>query len=361
MYRSFRAKNFRCFTDLNLQDLARINLIAGMNNVGKTALLEALLIHGSVQNPKVALALDGLRGLSYASGSPESKAPWGSLFGGFEESVPLELLGERESGGERLVRLRLLGDPAELVKVAPWFRGEFPEPALSQALGVGLPVLAVDYEENGRGVGTSYLFYGKMSMYQALPPLPLAPPFIYLAARGLVEAAECAERYGKMEVIGQQDMVRDALRVIEPSLRRAAVVVVGGSPVIHANIGLDRLMPLPLMGEGMTRLFNLVVAIGNAPKGVVLVDEIENGLHHSVLQRVWRVIAEAARQFDVQVFATTHSFECIEAAHRAFDEDLGFEYDFRLHRLERVNGDIVAKTYDRETMQGALQLGVEVR
>jgi len=361
MYRSFRAKNFRCFTDLHVQDLARINLIAGMNNVGKTALLEALLTHGSVQNPKIALELDGFRGLSYAPGSPESRAPWGSLFGGFEESRALELQGERDSGGRRLVRLRLLGNPAELLKVAPWFRGELPEPALSQALGVGWPVLAVDYEEDGREVGTSYLFHGKTSMYQVLSPLPLAPPFIFLPARGLVEAAECAERYGKMEVIGQQDLVRDALRVVEPNLRRAAVVVVGGSPVIHANIGLDRLMPLPLMGEGMTRLFNLVVAIGNAPKGLVLVDEIENGLHHSVLQKVWRVIAEAARQFDVQVFATTHSFECIEAAHRAFDEDLGFEYDFRLHRLERVNADIVARTSDREALRAALDMGLEVR
>ena len=73
MYRSFRAKNFRCFKDLEVQDLARINLIAGMNNVGKTALLEAPLIHGSDQNPRIALALDGLRGLSYGSGSPSSR------------------------------------------------------------------------------------------------------------------------------------------------------------------------------------------------------------------------------------------------------------------------------------------------
>jgi len=115
------------------------------------------------------------------------------------------------------------------------------------------------------------------------------------------------------------------------------------------------------MGEGMTRLFSLVVGIGNAPDGVVLVDEVENGLHHSVLPKVWRAIAEAARQFEVQVFATTHSLECIEAAHRAFDEDLGFECDFRLHRLERVNGDIVAKTYDRDALRAALEMGLEVR
>jgi len=162
-------------------------------------------------------------------------------------------------------------------------------------------------------------------------------------------------------VIGKQDMVRDALRVIEPRLQRLAVVVQAGMPVIHGDLGVGTMVALPLMGEGMTRLFSLVVGIGNAPDGVVLVDEVENGLHHSVLPKVWRAIAEAARQFEVQVFATTHSLECIEAAHRAFDEDLGFECDFRLHRLERVNGDIVAKTYDRDALRAALEMGLEVR
>ena len=50
-------------------------------------------------------------------------------------------MGECDSGGKRLVRLRQLEDPGELVKVAPWLCGEFPEPALSQALGVGFPML----------------------------------------------------------------------------------------------------------------------------------------------------------------------------------------------------------------------------
>jgi AAA15 family ATPase/GTPase len=149
--------------------------------------------------------------------------------------------------------------------------------------------------------------------------------------------------------------------VIEPRLQRLAVVVVADTPVIHGDIGEGRLFPLPVMGDGMTRLLSLVVAMGNAPKGVVLVDEVENGLHHSVLEKVWQTIAEAARQFEVQVFATTHSFECIAAAHRAFGADLGFEYDFRLHRLERVNGNIVAKTYDRDALRAALEMGLEVR
>ena len=85
--------------------------------------------------------------------------------------------------------------------------------------------------------------------------------------------------------------------------------------MIWGDIGLRELVPLAVMGDGMSRLARLVLAIADAPGGLVLVDEIETGLHHTVLSDVWRVVDEAARQFETQVVATTHSYECIRAAH----------------------------------------------
>jgi AAA15 family ATPase/GTPase len=138
-----------------------------------------------------------------------------------------------------------------------------------------------------------------------------------------------------------------------------AMVVVAGEPMLHGDIGMGRLVPLPVMGEGMVRLASLVLHIGNAPNGVVLVDEMENGLHHSILPKVWRAIGEVAREFNTQVFATTHSLECIVAAHKAFAES-GL-YDFRLHRLERRKETIHTLTYDQEALEAAIGTGLEVR
>jgi AAA15 family ATPase/GTPase len=109
----------------------------------------------------------------------------------------------------------------------------------------------------------------------------------------------------------------------------------------------------------MNRLLNLVLYIANSSDGIILIDEIENGLHYSVMEGVWRAIGKAARDFDVQIFATTHSLECIRAAHRAFSE--GDQYDFRLHRLERVGGKIEAVTYDQKALDISLEQGWEVR
>jgi len=129
--------------------------------------------------------------------------------------------------------------------------------------------------------------------------------------------------------------------------------------VIHGDIGAGRLIPLPLLGEGVARLASLILAIANAENGVVLVDEIENGVHYSIMGRVWEAIKEAVRRFNVQLFATTHSRECIEAAHAAFSKDE--KYDFRFHRLERVRDSIKVKSYDQEALSAAIQVGLEVR
>lgn len=149
------------------------------------------------------------------------------------------------------------------------------------------------------------------------------------------------------------------LRAVEPRLRRLSVVVTGSIPMIYGDLGLGRLIPLPVMGEGMARLASIVLAIANTSNGVVLVDEVENGLHHSVLPKVWRLIGEATRTFNAQLFATTHSLECIEAAHRAFRS--GGRYDFCLYRLENLGKSNRVITYDQETLEAALETDLEVR
>ena len=122
---------------------------------------------------------------------------------------------------------------------------------------------------------------------------------------------------------------------------------------------MSRLVPVPLIGEGMRRLLSIVLAIANAPGGIVLIDEIENGLHYSVLPNVWKALADAARRNDVQVFAATHSWECLRAAHEVFSQEE--PYDFRYYRLDREDGEVTCVAYDREMIETSLTMGMEAR
>ena len=148
----------------------------------------------------------------------------------------------------------------------------------------------------------------------------------------------------------------DALRVVDPRLQGIEDNASSGEPMLWVDIGLRELVPLSILGAGMTRVARIFLVVASTPGGVVLVDEIENGLHHSVLPDVWRVVQKAAKQFDVQIFATTHSFECVEAAHQALEPD-----GFRLHRLEVTDGANRCVTLSPTAISGAIRHNLEIR
>jgi predicted ATP-dependent endonuclease of OLD family len=156
-------------------------------------------------------------------------------------------------------------------------------------------------------------------------------------------------------------LVEDFLRKIEPRLVSLQPLLDDhNQAIIFAELSdLPELIPVSQLGQGFSQLLKIISRILAEEAQVVLIDEIENGIHHSVLPVVWKGLAEMAARLKVQIFATTHSWECIVAAHEAFAETL--DYDFALHRLERVKDDIQAITYDRAALEAAIQGELEVR
>ena len=119
-------------------------------------------------------------------------------------------------------------------------------------------------------------------------------------------------------------------------------------------------MPLSSLGEGAKRLLGLSLALTNARNGILLLDEIENGIHYSVLPDVWRLIFQTARRLNVQVFATTHSWDCIEAFQKAAAED-DDPASGVLVRLQNQNGEVTSTVFDERRLAIATREGIEVR
>jgi len=149
------------------------------------------------------------------------------------------------------------------------------------------------------------------------------------------------------------------MRIIEPRLQKLRYSKITSQPLVYAHLGFAHFIPATQMGQGFSRLLTLFSEMMVSNAKVLLIDEIENGLHYSVLTQVWKGIAALAEAEDIQVFATTHSWGCIVAAHEAFAASS--DYNFALHRLQRVNGKIEAITYDRETLETSLHAELEVR
>jgi hypothetical protein len=358
MFKTFTVKNFRCFGSLHLEKLERVNLIAGKNNTGKTALLEAIQLHNNPSDCQLGLNLNKARGIQEPAASFEDVLGW--LFHNRRATEGLEISSDDEHGISRALGVWLV-DPVTLRERFPQAETTI-EPSLRpHFLGGGGPRIILRYNQTNEREQFSI----GMPSTGAVTGLTFTSARIPWSIRSifLTSTAGTAEKdvdfFAALEVDKRLDEIVPALQILEPRLQKVSLVPLAGQLVLHGDIGLSRLLPIPFMGEGLRRLLSIVLAITNAPGGVVLIDEVENGLHHAVVRPVWTAIAHAARRADAQVFATTHSYECISAAHQAFDAD--GTYDFALHRLDRLDGATKVVTYDREIMGYALEMYHEVR
>lgn len=362
MYKSFTIKNFRCFHDFTLKPLERVNLIVGKNSVGKTALLEAIFMHIGSNIPNLTLTVDTFRGITQLELNAEEM--WGWFFHNRHMDETIELKSHGIDKKQRTLRIYLAESKTSTIASPDKNNGATPSPSASPTTLSESLELKFDYQEGKGKITSSRAFItntidGKKSLNTERALVKLAHEGVFISTHVRIPKEDVA-RYSKLERARKiEKEVLPILRCLEPRLRRLSLLAFGGESTIHGDIGIGDLVPLHLMGEGIVRLLNIILAIAHYSNGIVLIDEIENGLHHSVMVNVWQAIAQAARQSNVQLFATTHSWECIQAAHVAFMESE--KYDFRLHRLDRINDLIAPVTYDREMLDTALPTDLEVR
>lgn len=350
MLKTVRIKNFRGFTDLTLNDLERVNLLAGANGTGKTAVLEALFLHVGAHNPEIGMRINIFRGLM------AFKADLDGLFAplfhryGFDEAV--EISSTDDQGVERSLTVRL--SDIAVTALEPSNGNDRPD---SLSATISAREVRFDYEdsEGKRATANGWLTTEGLRVQVGKP---WGGQAIFLATR-YHSPAEDAQRFSELAVQMRQQPLVESLKLVEPRLSSLSVQAMGNVALVYGDIGLGRLIPIDLMGQGTSRLLSIMLAIVSQQASIVLIDEIENGLHYSVMAQVWAAIAKAARAADVQVFATTHSWECLRAAHEAFSQDE--QYDFRLHRLERVGDTVRVVTLDRAALDTAIEVGLEVR
>jgi hypothetical protein len=354
MWVEFRADNFRCFSSLHLGSLAPVNLIAGKNNAGKTALLEALHILSYPLDCELPFTINAQRGLQDLPKFSEDIGSW--LFHNRQASDGLKLASRDDRNRESQLDIVIV-DANTSMREYPDAEKLF-QHLSGENIREGNPPRIIM-----RSVFDKQLTYaigvpGGAGLFWVGQKTPPGGPSVFLGS-GLPSMEKDLKAFSELEAAKRQDELLSGMRVLEPRLKRFSLLLFAGSPVIHGDIGLPRLVPISLMGEGVRRLLSILLAIATAKGGRVLIDEIENGLHYSVLEKVWTAIAQAAEQSRVQVFASTHSFECITAAHRAFAERE--PYAFRYFRLDRRGEEVLVKSFNKEMLDAVEASDLEVR
>ncbi len=185
------------------------------------------------------------------------------------------------------------------------------------------------------------------------------PPVIILTLRTRENAIDLARRFGDIDNIGGQERIIDFLRILEPDLKGLSIAVLGNMPIIHANVGLSRKIPIAYTGDGLTRLLSMILSIVACKDGIVLIDEIESGIYYSKLPLIWKAISKAAKEFNCQIISTTHSYECMQAITEGLEDDE--KDDFLYVRLDKKDEAISAKNYPYPLFESAILNNWEIR
>lgn len=359
LLQSIHIENFRCLHQLQINPLARVNLIAGKNSVGKTALLEAIFLLIGAENLELILKISHFRGIRELKGElvPILELLWAPLFYNLDVSKKISIVAQTERNKRQKVELAVTPAASQTFDISyNSAQGSLLRPGFTSS-----HVLTQTYD-NAQGLKKKFtMSFTKGEL--RIEPAPTDPPFpgFFLYAQNSPTQDEAATLFGKLvraKQVDQLDLV-EVLKLVEPRLRQLDVVPSAGSSMIYGDIGLEQMLPLSLMGDGMSRVMSVLLRIANAAGGIVLIDEIENGLHYSILENFWRAVDSAAKTFNTQVIATTHSYECIREAHQAFQSSN--EGDFLFHRLDRIHERIESVTYDQEALGAALKADFEVR
>lgn len=359
---SLEIRRFRGFEHLTIKRLERVNLIVGKNNIGKTNLLTAIQLYASRASSssfiwevlgtrnevrrKLVNVKDMLTALRY-------------LFYGRKEIRP----------GLEPIQIRSLNKTNEVMTIGvDWTVTEILSDGTQHSrplqIGENYAVDTLSPRFTITTDGTTFSYPIDPSIPQSILRLNAnAIPYVYVTARGL-KNEELNSLWDNIALTKQEKDVLDALRLIAPGVTGLNFVgtplsAMGEREPIVSIIDMDEPLPLSSLGDGMQRILEIALALVNARGGLLLIDEFENGLHYSTQAAFWRLIFQVAQRLDVQVFATTHNWDCVQGFQQAMQE-LRSEEGL-LVRLEQKQGKIATTLFDNRRLGIATREHVEVR
>jgi AAA15 family ATPase/GTPase len=330
MITNIEIQNFRCFDRTKIEGFDRVNLIGGKNNSGKTALLEALIV---TDNPENILYLKNLRQEPIEISQARPKQSIENLF--FRQTLEQEILIEAHEKIDPYNKISItyheyipekLYEGIDLQKIPPEILS-YPKgfaPALEFTFQYGnseafkfrpsviivTPKMYIKTAPKGHFIRSLSL---ELDDYDTLPIIPTYSRKTY---------SEIAYDYESLTFQDQENehKILMAFQVLDPSIEKIESFSIG-SPNLYLTKKGGKRLPIALFGDAINRLARIVLKLLNNNSSILLIDEIENGIHYTNQREFWRMLFRLAIELDTQIFATTHSLEMI----RAF-ADVGLEY-----------------------------------
>lgn len=357
MLKKLTIEGFRGLHDVELADLGLVNILIGPNGTGKTSILEAASIAANPLAPPWLNNLGIWREMPPLQlGSDDSLR---SVFPNMDLGATVEI-GFENGAGKHCVNIKpttgLNGAGTTVEVIAT---DESPLPA-------SLPL-----EQQLLGATTEYVHptKGKAAMQMQLVPTgghaqitPERPPdtlgCFYIQARRSTSAVDTSRVLTHLYETNAEEPFLDAIRQIDERVRRIVPGLRNNQPIVLVDVGLPRMIPINLLGDGLCRVALMLTGIVSK-SALLIVDEIDSGLHHSVMKKFWRSLIHLSKKHDFQLICTTHNEEMLHHAVQAFTEKPDALVAYRLQARPEKEEPVRRLTHD--LLRDADLAGMEMR
>jgi len=346
MYENIKISNLRGIKELEVKNLAQVNLIVGNNASGKTTFLEGIFFLIGAMNPKLPVNANIFRNLPFIG-----NVLWDTYFHNMDVNTPIRIEGQIQGYNEkdRLVirprKAKLNGNPS----VHP------ESPRGDSETSIKIEGLNLEYSSSKKPektVVTSVFIEEDKIVTEGEKRREIRGVF-----SGPTTPFDLKERFGVVQRNKKTNEIISFLKQIEPKITDLRLNEVG---FVDADIDLPHLIPTNLMGGGFEKFLGIALTMFNFQHGIILIDEIENGLHYSAQQKLWDAVLSWANALDVQVFATSHSTECISAFNKSLRSSL-LKSNAKLFRIEKKDDIFRSVEYTSELLNESLESDWEVR
>ena len=372
MITSAKLSGYRGFAEFSLDKLATINLLVGKNNSGKSSILEALHLLSSGPDLNSLWRIIAHRGEQtvpeFLPGRAiQQEADISHLFTGhrIELGSQFTIAASLDDGSENTITFRtdLTNENENLGHLAQFIPAdEIKSPIVLRISGTpSITILPLPLTKQST---LRFDVLQQATAFAVNVSKKTRNPSQYVATESL-SVMELLNLWNSISLTSEEDSVVKILQVLEPRIDRIAAIsgpfINSGNPsrggFVVRLAGPEQRIPIGSFGDGIWRVFALAVALSRSKDSILLVDEIDTGLHHTVMVDMWKFVHQAAKKLNVQVFATTHSYDCVHSLANICEENDANE--IAIHRIETGSANSI--TFTSGEVEAAANNDIEVR
>lgn len=324
--KNINIKNFRGIDHLIIEDFSRVNVFLGQNNSGKTTMLEAIAMLMSMSNPDVPQAINAVRARKPFSNFIDVQY----FFNNLDVTTPPEVKAELSDGSFRHLTLALsyvfdeLADPKN-------------EPQQQMGAVKYVNTLEMNFEIAKGTTRQSHKSWLRVNPQGLVVNRKVADGYLenkraWLTPSDLM-TSNLANDLAELFKRNRKDTILALLKLFDTRINSIEILT---DDIYVGFEGMSQMLSVSMMGDGLRRYLNIVASAANPLIDILLIDEIDNGLHYSVYKKLWQALFALAEASDKQIFVTTHSKETLLKLNEILEEHPEYQDEMALYSLEQT-------------------------